>query len=511
MFVRCAERFAQLDAVRSGGESRTHAEVLENAARLANFLREQGLRPGDRVAMMLENRVQAVEVVAGITVGGFVIVPINGHFKAAELDHQLSDSGARALIHTDGVTGTVTGATATASLDAVLHIDRGPDGGATLDYAQVIAAADRELRLRDTAADDLAVLGYTSGTTGFPKGAMVTHGKLMLCIRTCLGALRIPHYSRLAYIGSLGYAAPWWTLILPHLFGGGMVNLIARYTIGSWFETMARDKSTFTYVPSPLIDQFVEKGRQHPEVIEQLETVNHSASAATRAEIDKLVALVGRKYFHGWGATEMSGVGTCLTSNDVIGLGEAEDFRATVGRPAPTTRLFVLDENGNELPRGREHVGEFAIECDTIFSGYWNNPEQTEAAFSQGRYLTGDVGWVDQHGYAYIVDRKRDMIVSGGANVYPAEVERVLRGLDGLSDVAVFGVPHERWGEAVAAAVVRRPGSCLTAEDVIAFAKKNLASFKKPTVVDFLEELPRNASQKVLKDVLRAQAIESTG
>jgi acyl-CoA synthetase (AMP-forming)/AMP-acid ligase II len=165
----------------------------------------------------------------------------------------------------------------------------------------------------------------------------------------------------------------------------------------------------------------------------------------------------------------------------------------------------VLDDNGNELPRGSSNVGEFAVEVDTIFSGYWNNPEATAAAFHYGRYLTGDVGYVDHAGYAYIVDRKRDMILSGGANVYPAEVERVLRELEGVADIAVFGIPHERWGETVAAAIVRAPGSTLTEDEVIAFAQKSMAGFKKPTSVRFVDELPRNASQKVVKDVLRAR------
>jgi long-chain acyl-CoA synthetase len=252
-----------------------------------------------------------------------------------------------------------------------------------------------------------------------------------------------------------------------------------------------------------LIDRFVAKGREWPDVIARLTTVNHSASAATRREIEALVGLVGAKYFHGWGATEIVGAITCLTPNDSIGLGEAEDRWRTVGRPAPTCRLFVLDDDGNELTRGSNQVGEFAVEMDTMFSGYWQDPEATAAAFHKGRYLTGDVGYVDHAGYAYIVDRKRDMIVSGGANVYPAEVERVLRELDGVADIAVFGIPHEQWGETVAAAIVLRAGSPLTEDDVVAFARENMASFKKPTSIRFLDELPRNASQKVVKDVLR--------
>jgi fatty-acyl-CoA synthase len=506
LLVRATDRYAERPAVKSSNGERTYAEVRESAARVANVLRDHGLQPGDRVAIMFENRVEAVEVLMGITVGGFVIVPVNGHFKAAELDHLLRDSGARALIHTDGVAATAVGAPSAAELAIVLHVQpTTPVQGNVADYHQAIAAADATLIGHNSAPTDLAIIGYTSGTTGYPKGAMVTHETLALCVRTSTGILRVPHYSRLAYIGSLGYAAPWWTIILPHLYAGGMVNFISDYTVDSWFQTMIEDESTFTFVPSPLIDRFVAKGREHPEVIARLETVNHSASAATQREIETLVDLVGAKYFHGWGATEIVGCITCLTPNDAIGLGEAEDRWRTVGRPGPTCQLFVLDDDGNELPRGSEHVGEFAVDVDTIFSGYWNNPEATAAAFHKGRYLTGDVGYVDHAGYAYIVDRKRDMIVSGGANVYPAEVERVLRGHADIADIAVFGVPHEHWGESVAAAIVRRPGSELTAEDVIAYAKQQMASFKKPTTVQFVDELPRNASQKVVKDVLRAQ------
>jgi long-chain acyl-CoA synthetase len=504
LLVHAGERYGERLAAKSSNGQRTYSRVLENAARVANVLRERGLEPGDRVAMMLENRVEAVEVLTGITVGGFVIVPVNGQFKAAEVDHVLKNSGARALIHTDGVRQATFGAPSARDLAIVLHIAPSvPLEDNVRDYDATIAEADPSLIVHDCSPSDLAIIGYTSGTTGFPKGVMVTHQTLALCVRTSTGILRVPHYSRLAFIGSLGYAAPWWTILLPHLYAGGMVNLITDYTVDSWFETMAEDKTTFTFVPSPLIDRFVAKGREWPDVIAQLTTVNHSASAATRREIEALVGLVGAKYFHGWGATEIVGAITCLTPNDSIGLGEAEDRWRTVGRPAPTCRLFVLDDDGNELARGSNQVGEFAVEMDTMFSGYWQDPEATAAAFHKGRYLTGDVGYVDHAGYAYIVDRKRDMIVSGGANVYPAEVERVLRELDGVADIAVFGIPHEQWGETVAAAIVLRAGSPLTEDDVVAFARENMASFKKPTSIRFLDELPRNASQKVVKDVLR--------
>jgi fatty-acyl-CoA synthase len=434
------------------------------------------------------------------------VVPVNGHFKAAELDHQLRDSAAAALIHTDGVSEVVNAAQSPGELRLVLHVapTQEPTGNAVA-YQRALDSAEPDVRLHEGTATDLAFLGYTSGTTGFPKGAMVSQHAINLCIRMSVGVLRIPHYSRLAYIGTLGYAAPWWTIILPHIYVGGMVNLINNYTIESWFDSMAEDLTTFTYVPSPLIDSFVEMGRKRPEVIKRLETVNHSASAATPRQIGALVSLVGDKYFHGWGMTEIVGVLTNLTRNDGIGLGEAENRWATVGRPAPTVRLVVLDDDGNELGPGSENVGEFAVEVDTIFSGYWNAPEATAASFKGNLFLTGDVGYVDGAGYAYIVDRKRDMIVSGGANVYSAEVERVLLDMDGVSEVAVFGVPHDRLGESVACAIVRTPGTSISEAEVVAFVKDRLASFKKPTAVVFKDQLPRNASQKVRKDVLRSE------
>ena len=272
MFVRWGERYAERLAVRSSNGQRSYAEVLENAARVANVLRDHGLQPGDRVAIMFENRVEAVETLAGITIGGFVIVPVNGHFKAAEVDHLLRNSGARALIHTDGVRAATAAAPAAAKLALVLHVQPSVTVERNVaDYHQALAAVAPALLMHNSAPSDLAIIGYTSGTTGFPKGVMVTHETLTLCVRTSAGILRVPHYSRLAYIGSLGYAAPWWTIILPHLYVGGMANFITDYTIDSWFKAMAEDKSTFTFVPSPLIDQFVEKGRQHPEVIARLE------------------------------------------------------------------------------------------------------------------------------------------------------------------------------------------------------------------------------------------------
>jgi acyl-CoA synthetase (AMP-forming)/AMP-acid ligase II len=347
------------------------------------------------------------------------------------------------------------------------------------------------------------MIAYTSGTTGFPKGAVVSHRAITGCIDISLAAMRIGMFGRLAHTGSLQFSAPWWAMLLPHIYVGGLVRLLGSYTPESWFDAMARDRTTLTYVPSPLIRSFCAIGRTRPEVIDDLEVVLHSASAAPRERMAELLDLVGDRLYEGWGMTETVGPVTVTTRRDYRPGCEADDLLASVGRTVATATVANLDADGVEIPWGSDAVGELVVESDTLFSGYWNAPEATAEVFDGRRLRTGDLGRIDAAGYVYITGRQKDMIISGGANVYPAEIERVLITMDGVTDCAIFGAPHERWGETVAAAVVRAPGSSIDEDAVIAYMRARLAGYKKPTTVLFLDALPRNASMKVLKHRLR--------
>ena len=193
---------------------------------------------------------------------------------------------------------------------------------------------------------------------------------------------------------------------------------------------------------------------------------------------------------------------------DWTGHGKARDIFSSVGRPLPTASVRVVDKDGAPVPDGE--VGELVIEADTMFSGYHNQPEKTAEVFRNGEYFTGDLGYRDEAGYFYLTGRAQDLIISGGANVYPAEVERVLMSMDEVADAAVFGLPDERWGEAVSAAVVRAAGATVDEETVRDFARSQLAGYKKPVHVFFVDELPRNASLKVMKHVLKEQFVQNT-
>jgi fatty-acyl-CoA synthase len=332
---------------------------------------------------------------------------------------------------------------------------------------------------------------------------------VMTCCRTSHGTFQMGNYARMANPGSLQFSAPWWALLLPHVYVGGYVRLLGKYTMDSWFDQMEADRSTYTYVPSPLIPDFTEQAKRRPECLRWLQTVLHSSSVAPREHLQALAEVVGDRFIEAYGSTETVGSVLASTRDDLRGGCDADDIFASAGRPVPTTEVWIADAEGNRISPGSDQVGEIVAASDTLFTEYWNQPEKTAEAFDGPAFRTGDLGRVDAAGYFYVVGRKTELIISGGANVYPAEVERVLIGMDGIADCAVFGVPHERWGEAVTAAVVSAPGAELSELQVIEFVRERLASYKKPTSVVFMEELPRNASLKVQKHVLRQIASQN--
>jgi fatty-acyl-CoA synthase len=213
--------------------------------------------------------------------------------------------------------------------------------------------------------------------------------------------------------------------------------------------------------------------------------------------------LVGDKFVEGYGLTETVGGGCATTPADYHPGCLSDDIYASVGRPQPSTFARILDENGQDIPPGSDEVGEVQYECETLFSGYWNRPEETAEVFDGRAFLTGDLARRDAAGYVYVVGRKKELIISGGQNIYPAELERVLAGMEGVAQSAIFGVDHPKWGETVAAAVVPKPDTDIDEQAVIDYMRSRLASYKKPTRVLILDALPMNAGMKVQKGRLR--------
>lgn len=267
-----------------------------------------------------------------------------------------------------------------------------------------------------------------------------------------------------------------------------------------WFQRMVREGSQFTYVPTPLAREFVDQVRRRPEVLDTLRVAMHSGSKMPPRDVEDLVDAVGSRFAEAYGMTETGTPVTRTEDEDWSGRCRAEDIYASAGRPTNIADISIIDADGSPVAAGA--TGEITVRSETQFVGYFRRDDLTAEAVREGRLRTGDIGRLDEAGYLYVTDRAKDMIVSGGMNVYPAEVEAALAGLPGLTEVAVFGIPDGRWGETVVAFAVSSDPA-LNQDTIIGAARERIASYKKPTQVRFLDALPRTASLKVDKPELR--------
>lgn len=492
-------------AVRVGEDERSFSDLVDRSVRLANALRAAGVRPGDRVAVMVEDGIRALEPHCASAIGGMVTVPVNARFKSAELDHVLTDCGATALLHTSGVQEAVDQSEAARRIDVVWCTGGAPFDQPSDTYELTLVSASDTVPAVDVGPDDLAMIGYTSGTTGSPKGAMMPHRSGLAAVRGNLVAFRVVPYGSCAFSGSVSFTALLWGFVYPHLYVGATIDLLQPHLdVDRWFDTMQRRRSTFTFVPTPLMEAFAERAARQPETVAALRGACHSASPATIEQRRAMVDVLGARYVESYGMTETLAAVAATTVIDVDDA-TADEVHRTIGRPLAPSRISILDEDGRPVPPGE--VGEIVISSPALFSGYWNRAEATAAALRPDGFHTGDLGHADAEGYVYVDGRLTDLIISGGMNIYPAEVEQLLSTHPDVADVAVIGLPHPRWGESVCAVVVRRPGSDLSANDVIELATRSLAGFKKPARVEFIEELPRNTNLKVQKLVLCEQLL----
>jgi long-chain acyl-CoA synthetase len=367
------------------------------------------------------------------------------------------------------------------------------DVGELLRLASAQPAAPPDLTVRE---EDIFYLGYTSGTTGRPKGAVVTHRNRALAYHYWALEYGITGVDTALHVGPFHHTAPF-TFTLTQLYRGGCVVIMPKFDAENTLRTLARERVTWSfmapYMFNALIPLIVEHGSRVD--LSHLRFLISGASALptpTKRGLLESLPNVGLHEFYG--ATE-AGVITNLRPED-----QHRKIRC-VGRAVPDAEIRILAEDGAEAPPGE--VGDIWIRSPTLFDGYFNAPEKTREAFRDGWATLGDVGRVDDEGYLYIVDRRKDVIKSGGVNIFPAEIEEVVLAHPGILEVAVIGIPDARWGEAVHAVLVRRPGSTVTYEELLAHCRGSLSSYKLPKSIEFREALPRNPAGKILKRELR--------
>jgi len=473
--------------------SLSFARLDERVNRLANVLNDRGVRCGDKVAVLMYNRLEFVESLLACHKLGACPVPVNFRLVAAELAYVLSNSDSVGIL-TDADLLPLAEETRERVPGIAFLLAAATDGYASYEGALGSASADPpEAVVEDT---EIALLMYTSGTTGQPKGAMLTHRNVVA--NTVNWILEMGATSDdiwlsglpLFHIGGING-------ILPFLYLGAtsVITTSLRFDPTEALEKLEAHRASMCYFVPTQWDQICDVAERSTHDTSRLRRGMWGASQAPVSVLQKIAAsfpAVG--IVNAFGQTEMSS-NTCFLKPE-----DALRKRGSVGRPLINVEHRVVDRDGVDVERGQ--VGEIVYRGPTVMAGYYNNPEATRETLRGGWMHSGDLVLEDDEGYLYVVDRTKDMIISGGENIYPAEVERALAEHPGVSDVSVFGVAHPRWVETPVAAVVasaERP----TPEELIRFVQERLASYKKPSAVVFVEELPRNAAGKVLKRSLQ--------
>jgi fatty-acyl-CoA synthase len=486
---------------RRGGQ-RTYGEVESRTNKLANALLGAGLTKGDRVATWLTDSVEYLELYIAVAKAGLCMVPINTLYTASEATFMLDDAQARALFFDAATAGAA--AEALAQVDVRTTVAVGAGAGPAVHEFETFLGEGADGAPPPPGEDDVLMIGYTSGTTGHPKGALLTHRAIKNIARMNSVSYRQPQHAVCLYSGSMSFVATIAGWVGTFLWLGGTIVVMGPWELDELFDTVEREQATFVYVPSPRVREFALAAEARPTSLSTLTGILHSASKVERADLEFLAKAVDGRLVEGLGMTENSGgLVTATTREEMRGNAETDDIFASVGRPAVDCEIMLSGPHGEELPWDGKTIGELCFRTPALLDGYWGNPEATAAAFTEGWWHSGDLGMIDPAGYVYVVDRRNDLIVSGGMNVYPSEVERVISEMPEVREVKVVGAPHERWGQTVVACVITAPGETLTEDDVIAHCKKRMASFKKPTTVLFMEDLPRTASQKVKTGELR--------
>ncbi|WP_108816866.1 class I adenylate-forming enzyme family protein [Loktanella sp. Alg231-35] len=499
LVARSARYWRDRIALKDENGVKTYSELDERSNRLANLLSAKGLTKGDRVAVLAWNRNELVEVQVALLKGGFTRVPINARLSASEVTHICKDSGVKILL-ADAAHGTA--ANQASAEDPNLEILIFGSDDSETSYETALAAASDTPVCVDVALSDVAVHHYTSGSSGVLKAAMQTVGNRHALMRKMAFRSRLSpdQHEIFLHVGPITHASG--MSILALLSMGHSNILLSRFDVDSYLTAVETEKATQTYLVPTMINRIVSTDTRHDYDLSSLRMVRYGAAPISPTRLKEAIDFFGPILNQGYGGGETCSSVTMLTEADhKRAVGDKPELLSSCGRPMFDTIVRIVDDNGVETPIGER--GELVISGPDVMAGYWNAPDLTAEAIKDSVYHTGDIAYADDEGYIFIVDRKKDMIVSGGFNVYPNEVEHALYEHPGVFEACVVGAPDPDMGEMVAAVVVRRPGASVTEEELANHCATVLGKFKKPGIVSFVDELPKNDAGKVLRRVLR--------
>ena len=493
-FAASVEQRPEKIALYWGESEFTYAAVFAQSRAVAAELNGPfGVKPGDRVALWLKNRPEFIPAVFGILGAGAVLVPINNFLKPDEVNYILRDGGIDVLISEDELSVHTTALLAARPELKIFKIENfvafNPSSFPARDLSELHPPSSRSEK-------DLAVIIYTSGTTGRPKGAMLSHGNLLHNVESCRLALETLDQDRVAVLLPLFHSYMLTVgVFLPLLVGGTMVLVKSLNQPRQVLQELCARQTTIL----PAIPPFYRTLVGLPAPVKLPFRLCISGSAPLPVQVLKdFEAKYGIPLIEGYGLSEASPV---VTKNPIRGVRKP----GSIGLPIPHVEVSVQDDAGKMLEAGG--IGEICVRGGNVMLGYWNNPEETAKAFRNGWLLTGDIGYRDADGYYYITDRKKDMLLVNGNNVYPREIEEIIYQFPGIKEAAVIGVPDARKGEQPVAFVVVADGQTVEETTLLQFVRGKLADYKVPKRVVFTPALPRNATGKILKTALREQTL----
>jgi acyl-CoA synthetase (AMP-forming)/AMP-acid ligase II len=497
-----ARRQPQSPAVSDGAHAWSYGEFARRISCLAGGLVAHGLEPGDRVMLCMENCAEFLEMLFACWAAGLCAVPVNARLHPDEVAHIAGDSRARLIVATPDL------AVLLAPLPGSVETLSAIIATAGADYAALLRGGDA-IRPGEGSPGDRAWLFYTSGTTGKPKGAMLTHRNLLFMSHCYYADIdRLDERDTCLHAGPLSHGAGLYAV--PHLLRGGHQVVLPHFDVEAIIEALQHHSRVSMFAAPTMLTGLVDAPAVAAADLGNLRTIFYGGGPMYVADLERALGLFGPRLYqlYGQGESPMTITGLDQRMHAEDAHPRRRERLGSCGVPRTGVLVKVVDDDDRELPAGE--VGEVVTNSDCVMEGYWGNPSATAETLRGGWLHTGDLGSFDEDGFLTLRDRSKDMIISGGSNIYPREIEEVLLRHPGLVEASVVGRPHREWGEEVVAFVVARPGAEIAAEALDRMCLDHIARFKRPRLYRFVDGLPKNNYGKVLKTELRRQLADET-
>lgn len=492
------------------GERWTYAQTSERVNKLANALTKLGIEKGDRIGMLQVNCNQYVEAYYASAKLGAIFVPLNFRAKTDELSYMISNAEAKVLLVGDRYLDMVDALLPhLPSVKRCISIDR--DGGKRLYYEDLIDSASSDEFMNEIGDEDITILMYTAGTTGRPKGVPLRHSAFVSYILDNVDPAS-PEIEERNLITVPLYHVAGIQAMLAAIYGGRTLVMMRQFEVKEWLETIEREKATRAMLVPTMLKRVIDDFEFNKYDLSSLKIITYGAAPMPFEVINKAIKIMPWvKFINAFGQTETASTITALGPEDHAIEGTEEErakklkrLTSSIGKPLPDVEVKIVDEEEKTLPPLK--VGEILARGPRMMTGYWRDEQKTSQVITRDGWLrTGDMGWMDEEGYIYLAGRADDMIIRGGENISPEEVEDVLQSHIKVEEAALIGVPDSEWGQQPRAIVVLRKGEVATPEEMMEYCRSRLAGFKRPRSVIFVDALPRNPMGKILRKKLREE------